>query len=182
MAYNTYIQQIKTTNGTTYSKGSVVDILAKFKIACQEFPFQKHPKHKELATNDWYDEHGQEVYVPDTLPMSHYDIEATFMYKGSETDIRNDISDFIDFLQGRKKGANADTVQSARLAIYNDYVGFGRKDVVVAEVSNSLFYIQDSAVDALAQFKVKFTVYDPITEVTKTTSQQGVVTDLSFTS
>ena len=177
--FNTYIQQI-SFNGSLYSKGSVVNILTSFGIVCQEFPFQRNPKLKELASNDWYDENGLDVYIPNSPKVSHYDVNVIFLYKGTTSNIRTDLKNFTDFLQGRKKGANADTVQSARLAIYDEYVGFGRKDVVATDIDNQLFYINDASIDALAQFKVKFTIYDPVTEVTPTTSQ-GVVTDLSFT-
>lgn len=189
--YNTYIQQIKP-NGSSYSKGSVVNLLTKYNIACQEFPFKKHPKIKELATNDWFDEDGLEVYMPDTPKVSHYDIDVTFLCKGvatgtgvsartAEQNLRDNVGAFIDFLRGRAKGASTDTVQSARLAIYDEYVGMGRKDVVATEIDNQLFYIRDTAVDALAQFKVKFTVYDPVTEVTPVTAQgSDIVTDLYF--
>lgn len=192
--FNTYIQQIKTINGTTYSKGSVVNLLTKFNIACQDFPFKKYPKIKDLAANDWYDEDGLDVYIPDSVKVSHYDLDVTFLCKGIQTQVgstiktaeqnlRDNVSGFIDFLRGRAKGANADTVQSSRLSIYNEYVGMGRKDVVATEIDNKMFYIMDSAIDALAQFTVKFTVYDPTTEVTpiKTTvSGEQVVTGLNW--
>ena len=49
VTYNTYVQQI-SFDGTTYTKGSVVDLLSKFKIVSQEFPFRKNPKPKDLPT------------------------------------------------------------------------------------------------------------------------------------
>ena len=60
--YNTYIQQLDF-NGTTYTKGGVVDLLETYKIICQEFPFNKNPKPKELPTRDWAGEDGVDVYV-----------------------------------------------------------------------------------------------------------------------
>ena len=177
MFYNTYILQTQL-NGTTYTKGAVKDLLEDFNIACQDFPFKKFPKIKDLASNDWHDEDGLDVYIPEVIPVSHYDIDVTFLYKGSENDIRNDLDNFIKFLRGRNTGATG-----SRLAIYNEYVEMGRKDVVATEIDNKMFYIMDSAIDALAQFTVKFTVYDPTTEVTpvKTTvSGKQVVTGLNW--
>ena len=165
--FKTYIQQL-SYDGTTYSKGSVVDLLTAYKIICQDFPFKKNPKPKDLPTRDWAGEDGLDVYVPDKLPMKSYDIDVTFLYVGTEQNIRTDISDFIDFLSGRKKGDNADTVESGRLSIYNEYVGMGRKDVVVSDIDNEILYCSDADPDAVAKFKVKFTVYDPTTEVTPT--------------
>lgn len=180
--YNTYIQQI-SFDGSTYSKGSVVDLLKTFNIICLEFPFSKNPKTKDLPTRDWAGEDGLDVYVPEKLPMKHYDIEVFFLYVGTKSNIRTDISNFIDFIYGRAKADVNDTVKSGRLAVYNEYVGMGRKDIVVAELSNELFHCSESDPDAVAKIKVKFTVYDPTTEVTPATGVydgQTVVTELNF--
>lgn len=175
--YNTYIQQLDF-NGTDYTKGPVIDLLEKYNIISQEFPFCKNPKPKSLPTRDWAGEDGLDVYVPKTLPVGNYEIEVTFLYKGTEQSMRQDIAGFIDFLYGR----NEDAVGS-RLAIYNEHTGAGRKDVVVSEVDNEIFYLSDADPDAVAQFKVKFMVYDPTTEVTPTTttvSGTTTVADLNF--
>ena len=55
----------------------------------------------------------------------------------------------------------------------------GRKDVVVSEVDNELFYCSEYDKDAVAKFKVKFTVYDPTTELTMSVTN-GIVEDLSW--
>lgn len=165
--YNTYIEQL-SFDGNTYSVGEVIDLLKTFNIICQEFPFKKNPKPKDLPTRDWAGEDGLDVYVPEKLPMKHYDVDVDFLYVGTEENIRTDISNFIDFIYGRKKGNENDTVQSGRLAIYNEHVGMGRKDVVVSDVDNEIFYCSDEDPDAVAKFKVRFTVYDPTTEVTPT--------------
>ena len=175
--YNTYIQQLDF-NGTTYTKGGVVDLLETYKIICQEFPFNKNPKPKELPTRDWAGEDGVDVYVPTKIPVKHYDIEVEFLYVGTEDAIREDLTGFIDFLYGRQEGATG-----GRLAIYNEHTGIGRKDVVIAEVKNELFYLTESDDDAIAKFKVKFTVYDPTTDVTPeygTYSGKKTCTELKF--
>lgn len=180
--FKTYIQQL-SYDGTTYTKGSVVDLLKTYKIICQDFPFKKNPKPKDLPTRDWAGADGLDVYVPDDIPMKSYEIDVTFLYVGTKADIRTDISNFIDFLYGRIKADNSDTVKSGRLAIYNEYVGMGRKDVVVSDIDNELLYCYDTDPDAVAKFKVKFTVYDPTTAVTPTTGVydgETVVTQLNF--
>ena len=176
--YKTYIQQL-SYNGTDYTKGSVVDLLAAYKIICQDFPFKKNPKPKDLPTRDWAGEDGLDVYVPDKIPMKSYDIDVTFLYVGTEQSIRTDISNFLDFICGRVKGDVSDEVKSGRLAIYNEYVGMGRKDVVVNEIDNEIYYVTDCDPDAVAKFKVKFTVYDPTTDVTASTTTVGTVTTVS---
>lgn len=188
----TYIQQLNY-DGQTYTKGSVVDLLEKFHIGCLHFPFNRNPKPKDLPTRDWAGEDGLDVYVPETIPMAHYDMEVTFLYVRNTADngnagvtgeteeqtrdrlMRQDIGNFIDFLYGRIKGDSNDTVQSGRLAIYDEKSGIGRKDVIVSEVENELFYASDNDSDIVARFKVKFTVYDPTTDVTPATGQNGII-------
>ena len=175
--YKTYIQQL-SFDGEEYTKSSIVDLLENYKIICQEFPFVKHPKPKDLPTRDWAGEDGIDVYVPDSLPLNKYDIEVAFLYVGTENSIRSDISAFLDYLYGRNDGAIG-----ARLAIYNEHTGIGRKDVVVSEVANEIFYLTDDDPDAVAKFNIKFTVYDPATDVIPVISvinNKNVVTDLSF--
>lgn len=177
--YKAYIQQL-WFDGRNYAKGTVVDLLADYKIAVMEFPFKKNPKAKALPSRDWAGTDGLDVYIPmDGLPVASYDIDVTFLYVGTEETIRTDLSNFIDFLYGRRPGSNADSIQSGRLAIYDEHVGMGRKDVVVSEVDNELFYCSEYDKDAVAKFKVKFTVYDPTTDV-RLSKTNGVVTNLSW--
>lgn len=175
--FKAYIQQLRF-DGLNYTKGSVVDLLADYKIAVMEFPFKKNPKVKSLPSRDWAGTDGLDVYVPDNgLPVNSYDLEVTFIYVGTEQTIRGDLTNFIDFICGRKKGKSSDSVQSGRLAIYDEHVGMGRKDVVVSEVDNELFYCSEYDKDAVAKFKVKFTVYDPVTDVEESKTS-GVVKNL----
>ncbi|PTL34591.1 hypothetical protein C7120_08810 [Prevotella sp. oral taxon 376] len=155
-----YIQQL-SFDGTTYTKGPVVDLLSMFKIAAKEFPFKKNPEAKELAARDWPGEDGRDVYIPDVIPMKNYDLEVEFLYKGTEKNISNDISSFIDFVYGR----NANAV-GGRLAIYDEYTKTGRKDIHVLSVDNDVYVYGDSDPDAVASFKVKFGVEDPTTDIT----------------
>ena len=175
--YNTYIQQLNF-DGITYNKGVVKDLSDAFNIVSEDFPFKKNPQPKDIPTRDWAGEDGLDVYVPKHLPVKSYDIEVTFLYKGTEDTIREDLTNFIDFLYGR----NANAVGS-RLAIYNEHTKIGRKDVVVAEIDDELFYLTQYDPDAMARFKVKFTVYDPTTEVEPVYQNVGgktTVTNLNF--
>lgn len=173
----TYIQQMNF-DGLRYTKGVAVDLLEKFSIGCEEFPFKKYPEAKELPKRDWPGEDGVECYTPKQVPMKAYDIEVTFIYKGSESTMQKDIDDFIKFLYGRNEGATG-----ARLAIYDEHVKIGRKDVRTLKVGNEFFYDEDYDEEKLAEFKVTFSVDDPTTEVTpKYTVKNGekAIADLEF--
>lgn len=172
--YRTYVQQLGF-NGKTYTKGTVVDLLERFNIACQDFPYKRNPKSKDLPTRDWAGEDGLDVYIPEgALPAKSYDIDVEFIYVGTEETMRDDLSAFIGFITGREKGASGDIVQSGRLAVYDEHVQMGRKDVSVVEIDNELYYRSDHDEDKVARFKVKFNVYDPTTEVTPSRSGSNV--------
>lgn len=169
--YKTYIQQT-SFDGATYTKGAVVDLLSTYNIICQEIPFLINPEPKELPKRDWNDEDGIDVYVPATRRMKEYTMDVDFLYVGTDANIRTDLKNFINFLYGRNTGA-----VGSLLVIYNDYIGLGRKDVIVKEVSNEVFIARNTDPDAIAKFKVKFLVCDPITEVTfSTTTNNGATT------
>lgn len=173
--YKTYIQQT-SFDGTSYTKGAVVDLLATYNIICQEMPFMVNPLAKDLPKRDWPDEDGQDVYVPATRRMKEYTMEVDFLYVGTDTNIRTDLKNFINFLYGRNTGA-----VGSLLAIYNAYTDIGRKDVIVQEVSNEVFIAGDSDPDAIAKIKVKFLVCDPITEVSFSSSTTNGTTTLTLT-
>jgi len=178
--YKTYIQQLEF-DGITYNKGTVVDLLDAFNIACQDFPYKRIPKTKDLPTRDWAGEDGLDVYVPKgSVPAKSYDIDVEFIYVGTEQTMRDDLIAFINFITGRASGASGDVVRSGRLAIYDEHVQMGRKDVVVSEIDNELYYRSDCDNDKVARFKVKFNVFDPTTEVSLIKSHSGAVTNLNF--
>lgn len=154
-----YIQQL-SFDGKSYTKGVVVDLLSAFNIACSEFPFKLLPEPKDLPIRDWAGEDGRDVYIPKNIPMKNYDIEVEFLYKGTEDKIHKDVADFINFIYGRNDGAIG-----GRLAIYDDYTKIGRKDVHVISIDNDVYSCDNYDPDAIATFKVKFSVEDPITNV-----------------
>lgn len=173
--FRTYIQQT-SFDGTAYTKSSVVDTLSAYNIGCVSFPFQTAPKSQKLTEREWPGEDGKDVYVPPTgIPLEDYDLEVEFIYKGTEEKIASDMEGFLDFIRGRNKGA-----VGGRLSVYDEHVGFGRKDVVVDEIDDQLYKADGSDPDALFDFKVKFHVYDPSTSVSLKKDNKGNVTDLAF--
>lgn len=120
------------------------------------------------------------MYIPDGgIPEKSYDIDVEFLYVGTEETMRDDLIHFINFIKGRSKGAVGDAVQSGRLAVYDEHVQMGRKDLVVDEIDNELYYRSEHDDDKVARFKVKFKVFDPTTEV-GLVKNGGKVTDLAW--
>jgi len=170
-SYKKFLIQQQTFNGTTYANiGDVVDTYTKFGVVCQEMPFKYLPETKDLPKRDWYDEDGEDVYIPtDGMKFKAYDVEAKFLYVGTESNMASKLKAFKDFICGKKNivsGVTVSTTHNVMLKIYDEYTRTGRRGVYVQSVSNDLFFFNDVSIDAIAQFKVKFRVTDPVYEVT----------------
>ena len=161
MQYKKFLIQQQSYNGTSYTNvGSVVETEATYHVACQEMPFKHLPEAKELAKRDWYDENGEDVYIPtDGLKFNAYDLEAKFLYVGTEADMQSDLRGFINFLYGRNTGG------APMLAVYDEYTKTGRRGLIVQEVDNELLAYDDKNANVIGVFKVKFRVTDPVTNM-----------------
>lgn len=88
-----YIQKMRGSK-TAY------ETVADFGIYCREFPFAYNWEAKDLYSNNWYDEDGDEEFIPPTLKVKSYNLTATFVAKGDITTIRENIEKFLKFLLG----------------------------------------------------------------------------------
>lgn len=161
MDYKKLLIQQQTVSGSTYTDvGVAVDTQTAFNVVCQEFPFKYLPEIKDLASEDWTDEDGEDVFMPtEGLKFKAYDLDATFLYVGTQESMANDLSQFINFLYGRNQYG------SPWLAVYDEYTKTGRRGIYVKEVGNELIAYDSANVEVIGQFKVKFRVTDPITNV-----------------
>lgn len=171
MAYKKLLIQQQTYDGIAYTNvGDIVDTYEKFGVVCQEFPFKYLPETKDLPKRDWYDEHGEDVYMPaDGMKFKAYDLEVKFLYTGSEPNMATNLKAFTDFIYGKRNivgGATVSTTPNVMLEIYDEYTRTGRRGIYVLSVDNDLYFFNDVSIDAIAQFKVKFRVTDPVYEVT----------------
>lgn len=158
MTYKKLLIQQQTYNGTTYTDvGSLVDTQTSFHVVCQEFPFKRLPENKELAKRDWYDENGEDVFIPsDGLKFKAYDLDVKFLYVGSQANMSEELNNFISFICGKNTGG------APLLAVYDEYTKTGRRGVYVKEVDNEMLSYDDVNTKVIAQFKVTFRVTDPI--------------------
>ena len=164
MNYKKLLIQQQTFDGTNYRNvGPVIDTQASFNVVCQEFPFKYLPESKELAKRDWSDEHGDDVYIPtDGLKFKAYDTDVKFLFVGTENNMHDQIVSFIKFIYGRNDGG------SPLLAVYDEYTKIGRRGVIVDSISEDMYGYDDANNNAIAIFKVKFRVTDPVTDITLT--------------
>lgn len=159
--YKKFLVKQQSYNGTSYTDvSSVIDIYGTYGIVCQEFPFKYLPETKELAKRDWPDESGEDTFFPtDGLKFNAYDLEAKFIYSGDQKTMQSKILSFIKFITCKDKdGAQC-------ISVYDEYTGMGSRGVYVKEIPNELYDYSDISLNAIAVFKVKFRITDPITRV-----------------
>ena len=172
--YNAYIQQL-SYDGENYTKGEFRDLLKEFGCGVSSFPFKPFSEAKDAVTRDWVDEHGTDVYIPKGGQLlKSYELDVELIFKGTEDAIRTNINNFLKFIFGNNNYGNA------RLAIFDEFVGFGRKDVIAKSHDNDLLFIANCLADSVATFKVKFIVNDPITDVSVKKNQDGNAISLWF--
>ena len=168
-------------DGMTYSKDNLIDTYAAFNVLCSEIPFKIYPDAKDVVAKNWRGLHGADAYIPAVNKIKDYDIEVDFLYSGTHANMRNDLDSFAKYINGML-GNSPQPALSARLAIYDEYTQTGRKDVRAVNIEFKEYWdTPDFDTECIAAFKVKFHVYDPVTEVTPVYNQQGNLTDLTWT-
>lgn len=172
--YHKFLINQQTYNGLIYTDvGSVVDTKVKFGCVCKDSPFKYLPETKELASRDWFDEDGEDVYFPAArvIPCAAYDWEVSFLFTASTAALlRTNAKSFLQYVCGKKDSSDGTLAYSVCLAVYDEYTGIGRRGVYVKEVSPEVFVHDDGDNDCVAEIKVTFRVTDPVTDITLTTS------------
>lgn len=126
------------------------DLVSDFGMVCISFPFQLGFETKEVTTDDWIEEDGEDSFEPDILPLKAYDLEAEIGYQGS--DFKTKLKSFLDYLIG----VDGDGV---KLKVYNPHSKIGRKGL------RFLKYEPVISSSDVFTFKVTFRVTDPRTEI-----------------
>ena len=150
----------KKNDGT---ETSVINTETAYGMVVSSIPFHFSVGTKEPYSNDWLDENGSEVHLPDDgLPIESYDMDVSFIYRGAFNSLAANLRSFIDYLRGSDGNGS-------RLTIYDAYNGVGRKDVYLKNVSPDTYVkqnIANAAGEEIATFKVTLRVCDPITNIT----------------
>jgi hypothetical protein len=127
-------------------------------IACDDFgimplshPFAVQLEQKELPTNDWLDEDGDDEFVPDKPCFKSFEDEVEF---GIEADTPQDalgvIAYFIIYLSF-----------GGAFAMYDEHTEIGYEDVRFVKLEPTADKIEKDG-KSIIQFKVVFKVNSPI--------------------
>jgi hypothetical protein len=139
----------------------VCESVNKWGIFCKDIPFKMFEKVKDPAKRSWYDEDGDDEFIPkDGLRLEAYTMKVEFAckkmnadkFKKAVEDVRANIADFLSYLrQGQFK-------------LYSSYTRIGRQNVRLESVSDNAKWRSDEGGEYLI-FEVVFKVNDPVTDV-----------------
>ncbi len=144
----------------------VVDTIASFGMYCMDNPFKMADAVKEPTKRSWYDEDGDDEYIPkEGLRLSSYENEVKFGFKGDAFGANEKLKSFLEYL---KKGM---------MKMYCEFNKIGRQHVRLKSVKQTLDRNPDDADVLIVTVTFKFN--DPKTDIQPlTTDTKGKVTQL----
>ena len=165
MKYETvYIQKIGTGS-------PVKETIADFDIYCADMPFKLFVEAKAPSKRDWFDEHGDDEYIPNGgLKLKAYTIDVRFCCKGDKYSSNEKIKKFINYLTGLDGSG-------AEMKMYCTWTKIGRKGIRFDKLNDKAELLRDEDGDTLV-FTITFKVNDPITDITPIIDTHNIVTNL----
>lgn len=145
--YKVYIQSEKADS-------SVLETIEDFGMYCMDIPFKMVDKAKEPAKRTWYDEDGDDEYIPSSgLRSEAYEMTVKFGFKGDKFAATSALGLFLTYLR-----------QAGLMKMYCDYTLVGRQHVRFVSISDDAELVRDETGDVLV-IKITFKVNDPITDI-----------------
>nr|DAQ42756.1 MAG TPA: hypothetical protein [Caudoviricetes sp.] len=159
-----YIQKIGTGS-------PVKETIADFDIYCADMPFKLFVEAKAPSKRDWYDEHGDDEYIPNGgLKLKAYTMDVRFCCKGDKYSSNEKIKKFINYLTGLDGSG-------AEMKMYCTWTKIGRKGIRFDKLNDKAELLRDEDGDTLV-FTITFKVNDPITDITPIIDTHNIVTNL----
>ncbi len=132
---------------------SLKDLVNDFDMVCLSFPLQLNLEAKDVVSDDWPEEDGEDWFEPDVLPLKAYDINVEIGYSGDNWGTK--IESFLNYLTGQDGSG-------VKIKMYDVHTGIGRKGVRFKSYEPNL-----SGYDGkLMTFTLRFRVTDPRAKVT----------------
>jgi len=162
---NFYIQRMGTNgSGSSYP---VYESVRQWGVWCKAIPFSIMEKAKEPAKRSFFDEHGDDEYIPSGgLFAEAYTMKIEFGCKKMPArtvegvtipavdDVRQKVGAFIAYLR-----------ESGMMRLYSSYTRIGRQNVRLESVSNDAKWKSEDGQEFLV-FTINLKVNDPVTDIT----------------
>ncbi len=117
-------------------------------IYIKSLPFKLFPEMKDLPSRDWYDENGDDEFVPDSPVYKAYEIECEFVFIGVHGTANVQIKSFLNYL-----------AVGGKFKMYDTYTKIGRTEVRYMSYSEDVLYRREGG-DDIVVFSVKLKVND----------------------
>lgn len=147
--YKFYIQ--KETTGS-----AVKELGEDFGFYETESKFYGGNAVKEVAKRDWYDEDGDDEFVPEQQKFKAFEAEIKFGYKGDMNTANGKLKALQDYLYG------------GTMKFYDSYNRVGRQNVRFEEISDDAELVRNTDDGDILIITLKLKVNDPKTEITLT--------------
>lgn len=146
---------IQKANGDDTS----VHSLSNWGIVATSLPFKIVGEMKDIPKNDWFDEDGDDEYIPDTPVYKAYEMDAKFFIEASSMpSLIESIRGFIQYIAA-----------GGSFSIYNPNTGIGRQNIRYVSYSDEAKYNKVGTSDGtkyMCEFSLKLKVNDPNTNIT----------------
>lgn len=115
-------------------------------------------KAKNITSQSWYDEHGDDEFIPNALYYEPVEATLDFVFKGSVSEAKTQIVSFINYLRG------------GLFKFYDEFYQVGRQNVrVISFPDNTQFKYDDiTKGTGVATFSIEIKINDPVTDITLT--------------
>lgn len=113
-------------------------------------------KVKNISSQSWFDENGDDEYIPDNLYYEAVEAELSFVYKGTVSSAKTQILNFINYLRG------------GVFSFYDQFTHIGRQNVRLVDFSDNAVMRREtpSSENCVVEFSVLIKINDPVTDIT----------------
>jgi hypothetical protein len=151
--------------GVNNAPYSVCESVATWGVFCKKIPFKVFDKVKAPAKRSWYDEDGDDEYIPTGgLKLEAYTMKVEFGCKkiavnnsfgsASVDDVRAKVGKFLEYLK-----------TSGMMNMYSSHTRIGRQNVRLESVGESGTWVTEDDGTEYLVFEVTFKVNDPNTDI-----------------
>lgn len=140
------------------NSNSVCESVASWGVWCKDIPFKLFDRVKAPAKRSFYDEHGDEEFIPtEGLYIEAYTMKVEFGCKktSSVSDVRQKVGLFLKYLH-----------ESGMMKMYSSHTRIGRQNVRLESVSDNAKWKTDDEGNEFLVFELTFKVNDPVTDIT----------------